>query len=138
MSLLIHYEKGKLHRAEILYPRQTPSPVYAAKDGKTFIIGEVFGASYEEVANSTWRENPNVLNDFEGAFSIAYASEEICFYATDLNGIEAWYTYHKGDTFLLSDNFWDLVKVIKPKFEDLDPQEARIFLMALSIISTSC
>ncbi len=132
MSLLIHYEKGNLLQAEFLYPRQTPSPVYAAKDGKTFIIGEVFGASYEEVANSTWRENPNVLNDFEGAFSIAYASEEACFYATDLNGIEAWYTYHKGDTFLLSDNFWDLVKVIKPSLDEIDQERARMCLLSPS------
>lgn len=133
MSLVIHYEKGKLVNAKQLFVRTAPAPVYAAQDGKTFVMGEVFGASYEDVANSNWKENPNVLNDFEGAFSVAYADDTGCRFATDINGIETWYTYHKGDTFILSDDFWDIIKIIKPTYEDIDPERARLSLVALSV-----
>lgn len=133
MSLVIHYEKGKLIKAERLYERTAPSPLYAAKDGKTFIMGEVFGASYEDVASSNWRENPDILNDFEGAVSVAYADDEECVFASDVNGIEAWYTYHKDDTFILSDNFWDIVQIIQPTYEDIDEKQARLSLLMLSI-----
>lgn len=133
MSLVIHYEKGKLIKAERLYERTAPSPLYAAKDGKTFIMGEIFGASYEDVSNSNWRENPDVLNDFEGALSVVYADDEGCAFASDINGIEAWYTYHKDDTFVLSDNFWDIVKIVQPTYEDIDEEQARLSLVMLSI-----
>ena len=133
MSLVIHYEKGKLVKAQQLYARTAPAPMYVAKDGKTFVMGEVFGASYEDVANCNWQETPNVLNDFEGAFSVACADESGCSFATDINGIETWYTYHKDDTFILSDNFWDIIRIIKPTYEDLDPEQARVSLVALSV-----
>lgn len=133
MSLVIHYESGKLIRAEQSYVRTTPSPVYAAQDGKTFIMGQVFDASFEDVAQSKWKEDPNVLNSFEGAISAAYADDAGCVFASDINGIEIWYTYHKGDRFILSDDFWDIVKIVQPGYEDIDPEQARLSLVALSV-----
>lgn len=132
MSLVIHYQDGKRIRAEQLFVRTVPSPVYAANDGKTFLMGEVFDASYEDVAGSNWRQDPNVLNDFEGAISAAYADDDRCVFASDINGIETWYTYHKDGTFILSDNFWDIVKIVQPAFEDLDQERARMTLLTPS------
>lgn len=133
MSLVIHYEKGKLIKAKQEYIRTTPSVVYAAKDGKTFVMGQVFCADFEEVAQSAWKEDPNVLNSFEGAISAAYADDAGCVFASDLNGIEIWYTYHKDDRFILSDDFWDIIKIVRPGYEDLDPEQVRLSLVALSV-----
>lgn len=132
MSFVIHYEKGKLIKAEQLFVRKVPSPVCAAKDGKTWIMGEVFGASYEDVAQSNWRENPDVLNSFDGAISVVYADDEICVFASDLNGIEILYTYHKDETFILSDNFWDIIRIVQPSFDDIDQERARMTLLSPS------
>jgi len=133
MSLVIHYENGKLLSARQAYVRTTPSPVYGAKDGKTFIMGQVFGASFEDVAQSNWKEDPSILNEFEGAISAAYADDAGCVFASDINGIEIWYTYHKGDRFVLSDDFWDIVKIVQPSYEDVDREQARLSLVALSV-----
>lgn len=133
MSFVIHYEKGKLIKAEQLFVRKVPAPVYAAKDGKTWVMGEVFDASYEDVAQSNWRENPDVLNGFEGAISVVYADNEACFFASDRNGIERLYIYHKEDTFLLSDDFWDIIRIVQPSYEDINPEQARMSLFGLSV-----
>lgn len=132
MSIVVHYQDGKRIRAEQLFVRTVPSPVYAAKDGKSFVMGEVFGASYEDVAESNWRQDPDGLYDFDGAVSVAHADDTRCVFASDGNGIETWYTYHKDDTFILSDDFWDIVKIIQPAFEDLDPERARMTLLTPS------
>ena len=133
MSLVIHYENGKLVSAGQSYVRQTPSGVYAAQDGKTFIMGQVFEATYEAAAQSGWKEDPNILNEFEGAISAAYADDAGCVFASDINGIEIWYTYHKDDRFILSDSFWDILKIVQPGYEDIDPEQVRLSLVALSI-----
>lgn len=131
MSLIIHYENGKLLSARQKYVRTVPSPVYAAKDGKTFVMGDVFDVSYEDVANSDWRKKPEILNHFPGAKSLSYADEERCVFASDINGIEIWYIYHKDETFILSDNFWDIIQIIQPSFEDIDQERARMTLLSL-------
>lgn len=133
MSFIIQYEKGTLVKAEQSYKRTVPSPVYAAEDGKTFVMGEVFGASFEDVARSNWREDPNILNSFDGALSVAFADKNECVFASDINGIETLYTYHKDDLFLLSDNFWDIVKIVQPTYEDIDEERARMSLLTLSV-----
>ena len=133
MSLVIHYENGKLLSARQEYVRTTPSPAYRAQDGKTFILGQVFSNSFEDVAQSNWKENPNVLNEFEGAISAAYADDAGCIFASDINGIEIWYTYHKGGCFILSDDFWDIVKIIQPSYEDIDPEQVRLSLVGRSV-----
>lgn len=133
MSLVIHYENGKLLSARQEYVRTTPSPVYGAQDGKTFIMGQVFDASFEAVAQSNWKEDPNVLNSFEGAISVAYADDTGCAFASDIHGIEIWYTYHKGSRFILSDNFWDIMKIVQPGFEDMNQERTRASLVATSV-----
>lgn len=133
MSLVIHYENGKLLSARQEYVRTTPSPAYKAKDEKTFVMGQVFDASFEDIAQSNWKEDPKVLNSFEGAISAAYADDDGCVFASDINGIEIWYTYHKGNRFILSDDFWDIVKIVQPSYEDIDPEQARLSLVALSV-----
>lgn len=132
MSLVIHYENGKLIKSEQNYIRTTPSPIYLSEDGKTFIMGEVFGASYKDIINTNWMDDPFVLDNFQGAISVSYADENRCVFASDMNGIEIWYVYHKDKTFILSDNFWDIVKIIQPSLDDIDRERARMTLLSPS------
>ena len=120
MALVIHYKNGKLINSGLTYPKATPAPLYKSENKNTFVMGEVFDTSFEQVVNSDWVNNPSVLNNFDGAISIVKAEDAECVFATDLNGIESWYIYHKEDVFILSDNFWDIVKIVRPKQSDLD------------------
>lgn len=133
MSLVIHYEKGRLIKAEQKYIRTVPSPIYAAKDGKTFVMGEVFDASYEDIANSNWKEDANVLSEFRGAFSIAYADKSNCAFCTDRKGIEPWYYYHSEEDFIVSDSFWDIIQIIQPNYSMMNTSRVRESLLCPSV-----
>lgn len=133
MSILIHYQNGKCVSKGIVYQRKTPAPTYGCEESQTFCIGEVFGSSFEEIARSGWEKNPDILNAYEGAFAIAKADEDGCRFAVDINGIETFFYYDKRGCFILSDNFWDIVNVIKPEFGDLNLSRIKQYLLCASV-----
>ena len=133
MSILIQYQDGKCISDGIIYQRKTPSPAYCCEKSQTFCIGEVFDSSFEEVAQSGWEKNPDILNTYEGAFAIAKVDEDGCRFAVDINGIETFFYYDKRGCFILSDNFWDIVRIIKPEFGDLNFSRIKQYLLCASV-----
>lgn len=132
MSILIEYENGQLKTAELMYERTTPSPAYQCEDGKTFCIGDLFGKTFEDICKTPWGEDPNVLNEVVGTKALARADVDGCTFAVDMNGIDTFFYYHTNTRFILSDNFWDIVKRIQPTYEDLDIPELHRTLLCYS------
>jgi len=133
MSVVFKYVDGKLVFSDVDIHKTERVPMYACEDGKTYIIGEVFGTTYEEVSNSGWRKNVDVLYNFVGAFSIAYVSDEQCVFATDINGIEPWYYYKKDNVFLLSDSFWEILKNVDVDFVDINREEIKTMMISSTV-----
>ncbi len=133
MSVVFKYVDGKLVFSDVNIHKTERVPTHVCEDGKTYIIGEVFGAFYEEVSNSGWRKNVDALYNFVGAFSIAYVSEEQCVFATDINGIEPWYYYKKDNVFLLSDSFWEILKNVDVDFVDINREEIKTMMISSTV-----
>lgn len=120
MSFLIEYVSGQLRTAKMGTPRSTPSPSYVSNDGKTFGVGDFFGLTFDKLAETDWQNNPVTLNSVEGTKALARADADGCKFAVDQNGIDTFLYYYDGSRFLLSDSFWDIVRKIQPKYEDLN------------------
>ena len=133
MAILVEYRGGAKITATCLYARQTPSPAYTCEDGKTFWIGDVFDTSFEKINESPWTENPDLLNSFEGNKAGVRAEAHKCVFAVDMHGIDTFYYYHQEDHFILSDNFWDIVRVVRPSYADLNVHRIRESLLTSSI-----
>jgi len=133
MSILIHFENGVCKKAELLYERTTPSATYYCANQKTFCVGEVFDRTFEDVAASGWEENPDILNDYQGAFALAKINEGGCVFAVDMNGIDTFFYYINKQEFLLSDNFWDIVRIIQPEYDDLNVERIKQSLLCPSV-----
>lgn len=129
MSILIEYKNGKLKTATLVSERKTPSPSYQCEDTKTFCIGDIYDVTFEDLSKMDWQVNPKVLNDILGTKAIAQADCSNCTFAVDMNGWDTFYYYYAGSRFILSDNFWDIVKRLEPTYEDLNPAKLRRYLL---------
>lgn len=75
----------------------------------------------KKLTNEKWELNNNKLL-IDESFSII----KICknknkiYFATSKSGLEPILYYYKNNTFLLSDNFWEIVNFLEPKEEDID------------------
>lgn len=134
MSIVIHYENGKLIRAEMPTARKTPSPTFACSDGKTFAVGDIWGKTFEEVSQIDWIHQPELLNSIEGAKAIAYADADRCVFTVDMNGIDSFYYYCRNGCFVLSDSFWAVVRIVQPKYEDLNKMQIKKELLSASVV----
>ena len=101
MSFIIEYRRGNLIKNIRLCERSTPAPSVSCSDGKTVIVGEVYGVDYETVAHLNWRDNPDCINSIQGNLSIVYADDTECVIASDETGIDTLYYYHNDDHFLV-------------------------------------
>lgn len=131
MSILIEYENGSLKTAALVSKRTTPSPSYQCEDKKTFCIGDIYDVTFEDLSKMDWQTNPTILNDILGTKAITQANYSSCSFAVDMNGWDTFYYYYSGSRFILSDNFWDIVKRLEPTYEDLDiPQLHRQLIVS--------
>lgn len=128
MSFIVEYRQGRLQKCFQFTKRRVPSPLYYLKTFNTFISGDTFGITNEELALTAWKDNPDILNDIEGNVSILCIEEKTCVFATDMNGVDAFYYYHKNGRFIVSDQFWDIVKEIQPCKEDINIETIRYML----------
>ena len=124
MSIIIHYKNGIQIQSGITQKRDTPDPICSIGT-KFYLIGDVFNATKEEIEKCDWENNPDRLNKYIGALSAISVKREACIFATDMNGIDYIYYYHRDTEFILSDDFWEIVKIIRPSFADIDIEWAR-------------
>lgn len=125
MSLLIEYQEGRLSKFEKLFSRNSPSPLYFNQEKKIVCSGELFDFEYSKLMEIPWIEHPEELNNLNGSIAVAKADEYFCNFAIDMNGLDTFYYYHQGKHFLLSDSFWDIVKVVSPCMEDINREFVR-------------
>lgn len=133
MSFVIQYVNGQLGQYNIR-TKTTPSPLYVSHDSNMLLMGEIFNASPEDVFKSNWQESPKVLEHFDGAFALLEFSQDVCIFVTDNGGIETFHYYHDKNIFIISDDFWEIVKIIKPNYEDIDVDSMKEIIVARSTI----
>ena len=127
MSFLIDYKRanGEFGLFTELNNRSIPSPVHYSNERNCIYVGEYFDCSLQDIINSDWENNPDVLNSFMAAGYIIKFDENACYFATDNTGRELLYYYYNQNRFMLSDSFWAIVKKIEPCTEDLDSDVVR-------------
>ena len=124
MSFIVHFHNGKLTKSETLYTRTIPSPVNTI-GSEFYVIGELFENSINSLYYSNWEENPNLINSFNGAFSVVKVSNTSCTVVSDICGLEPVYYYKTDEDFMVSDDIWDIIRVINPSFDDIDQKWVR-------------
>ena len=112
--------------------RDCPSPITYKDDGRALIAGEFFGITAEQLFVSGWENDPSVLNTSCSAICIVAFDAEGCCFASDNTGRELLYYYYSPQAFILSDDFWNIIKIIEPTFDDVDGNVVR------EMISTGC
>ena len=115
-----------------LEERTCPSPITYRGDGRGLILGEFFGISASQLFESNWENDPIVLNDSCSAICVVSFDAENCYLASDNTGRELLYYYHSPRQFVVSDDFWAIVKLVNPSFDDIDGDVVR------EMISTGC
>ena len=85
-----------------------------------FICGEIFEPFMLNDALSSLMEDPENIKIFLGEFSLAWSNGLKVWLAVDRLGPRRLYYYLKGDLFIVSTSFWDILKIIEPEEEDLD------------------
>ena len=127
---IISYERGDegCKLAYSLKERTVPSDLVMSQDGKSFYVGCNFGKSDEELFESGWELNPNVLNKGCSALYIVRFDEQGCTFATDTTGRELLFYYHDERRLVLSDSFWGILAVLEPNFDDLDTRALEVMV----------
>lgn len=128
MSMLIHYKQGLRIQSEVIKKRETPDPIYHT-GAEFYLIGDVFNATTQEIQKCGWENNPKQLNNYIGALSVVNSNAQSCTFATDMNGIDHLYYYHKEKEFILSDDFWEIIKKIRPSLAEVNVEWARKILV---------
>ena len=119
---IINYAKsnGQVECRRKIVPQQAPSELVASRDGHSFYVGCLFGLNPEQLFTSDWATNPKQLNQLDAALYIVNYDESSCTFATDTTGRELLYYYFDENNFILSDSFWEIMRVIQPSYGDLD------------------
>ena len=84
------------------------------------IYGEIFEPSMLNDALSSLMEDPENIRNFLGEFSLAWSNGLKVWLAVDRLAPRRLYYYHKGNSFIASTSFWDILKIIEPGGDDLD------------------
>lgn len=122
MSFTICYRRdGEAWRLNFSEPhRAIPSPIEFDEKRGMMLIGERFGESLEEIFDASWRERPALVNELGIAANLIAFNREGCEFVTDTTGRELLFYYKGEDLFVLSDSFWDILKIVRPDLDDLD------------------
>lgn len=123
MGFFICYKRSSNEVTElksVLNERVIPSPINYSDDRKSMYVGEIFDCTSKDIFVSNWKIEPNILNSFMAAGYAIHFDDSECIFATDNTGRELLYYYFSKEYFILSDSFWDIVKEIDPKIEDID------------------
>lgn len=112
--------------------RDVPSPIEYDEDRGMMLLGERFGVPLATVFNAPWQDNPAVVNELGIAANLIAFDSAGCVFVTDTTGRELLFYYMGDEFFVLSDSFWDILKIIQPSFDDLDGEVVE------EMISTGC
>lgn len=122
MSFIIEYSNKTLKKYVQFSERRVPSPLVYMESHNTLISGDIFNISNEDVVKLDWKNRPEVLNEIEGNIAVLSFDNERCIFAVDMNGFDSFYYYHKGERFLVSDDFWDIVREIEPELSNINKE----------------
>ncbi len=135
MGFLIKYENGQLEEEHETY-NCVPYKIYKCEmnDIIYYGIGDFFNFGFKELVEKDWEKNPCVLDKIDGSISFVKIERNKCVFVVDRKGIDTLYYYSNESMFLISDNFWSIVKYIRPQFEDINVSYIRQSLLAYEII----
>jgi len=98
--------------------------IYQEEGLYCFKAGEIFEPEPFNDCNKLLRtiESNSVqdLNSLMGEFSILIENDEKVYVINDEIGVIKWYYYNDNNMFILSNNFWEIVKIIQPAVDDID------------------
>lgn len=107
--------------------KTTPAPLVWIENSEILAvaIGDVFNCNLEDLLRDNWEVASNKLLGVLGEFSLVkvYKNTNMIHFASSKAGIENLYYYKNGDDFLITDNFWYALNIIKPKKTDVLKQE---------------
>lgn len=77
-----------------------------------------------------WKQNPKILDKYNAAISIISFDEENCFFYSNLYSQESLYYFCDDlkENVYISDDFWDIVKILEPTFEMLDIDNIKLMV----------
>lgn len=125
MSFIVTYRRfgrTKVVFSKTVQRRLTPSPSFEGEDGASFGVGELFGMSPDAVLSSGWQANPGLINSLDVSVTLVSADHKRCNFLIDARGMEPLYVLHRSDCFAVSDSLWDIVRFLKPSFDDIDTE----------------
>lgn len=122
MAFVIAYRKSSSRHSfeRNVSERDVPCPIRLSADGKSFLVGEVFGMTEEQLLSSNWIAEPTILNQGNSAAFLVHAESDRCVFATDVSGREPLFCYHDEVHFILSDSLWAILAITQPSFSDVD------------------
>lgn len=101
-----------------------PSEYYIKKNEKqiSIFVGDIFNYSVDNILSMNWEDDIDRIKGIEGEYVlIKYNVLKECVYLySSKAGIENMYIYKHNDLFIVSNDFWKIIRIINPKFEDID------------------
>ncbi len=108
--------------------KESSRPVYYDEQKKKLLVGYVFCDKEREALDCGWEQDPKALQQFDGSMALISWGAKVVL-CSDLMGCEKIYYYQGNHSFLVSDDFWDIIREIQPKFSDLDEKNLRARLL---------
>lgn len=107
-------------------PTQTARsiPVYMDEEKQKLLVGYVFEGKEDQALDCGWEDDPAALQAYDGSMILVSWTKERVVLCSDLIGCEKAYYYHRDHELLVSDDFWDIMREIKPEFDDLNVESA--------------
>lgn len=112
--------------------RDAPSPIEYDESRGMMLLGERFSVPLTTVFDAPWQNNPAVVNKLGIAANLVAFDGAGCVFVTDTTGRELLFYYTSDEFFVLSDSFWDILKIVQPSFDDLDGEVVE------EMVSTGC
>jgi asparagine synthase (glutamine-hydrolysing) len=105
---------------------------------KGFLVfkGECTDYKNEEFYTRVVQEGIDIVPQTKGEFSLIYYDSEsrIIYVANDKLGRETLFYFYRQGTFIVSDDFWEIINLVEPDESDIDVQAAKeqaVFTFAL-------
>jgi len=94
------------------------SDIYYYRSGEIF-EDEAFN-NIEKLYGVLKNKKFSLFKEFKGEYSFFIEDEDNIFIFSDEIGTIKWYYFYNQSNFIVSNNFWEIVKVIKPSINDIN------------------
>lgn len=104
----------------------------------TVLKGFVFENKAQELFNSGWEDDPSRIQNYDGVMILVHYDPKRVVICSDMMASCKCYYYHGDQKLLVSDDFWQIVKALRPGIEDIDiPTAKNTLLLGGSVLCGS-